>query len=144
MEGSGTMRSPLSVILFSVAYIAVGIVTADFAASAASIQGQTAWRLIAWGVSLLVYGAQLIVERVRFNSTTLRTALRASGAVAIAAFALAAAGPVWTHWGKPDQQRALTALLLWPVLTGLPAFVLALGAGAVIGRAFRRAHPKAV
>ena len=74
----------------------------------------------------------------------LRTALRTSGTVAIAALALAAAGPVRTHWGKPGQQVALTALLLWPVLIGLPSFVLALGAGAVIGRVFGRAHPKAV
>jgi hypothetical protein len=134
------MRSLLTAILFSVAYVAIGIVTADFAASTASIQGRTAWRLTAWGASLLVYVTQLIVERVRLNSTTLRTALRASGTVAIAAFALAVAGPVRAHWGAVDQQRALMALLLWPVLAGVPSFLLALGAAAVIGRAFGLRH----
>jgi hypothetical protein len=138
------MRWLLTVIPFCGAYVVVGLVTAQFAGSAASVQSRTAWRLIAWGLGLLVYSAQLIVERIHFNNTTLRSALHASAAVALGALVLAVAGPVRTHWGTGSQQLALTSLLLWPVLTGLPSFVLALGVGAVLGRVSERARSKAL
>jgi hypothetical protein len=98
---------------------------------------------MAWGVSLLLFGSQLVVERIRFNHTTLRSALHTSAAVALGALALAAAGPVRTHWGTDSQQRTLVALLLWPVLTGLPSFLVALGAGAALGRVLGRARSAA-
>ena len=136
------MRWLLTVIPFVGAYVVVGLGTAQFASSAASVQGRTVWRLMAWGLGLLVYSAQLFVERIHFNNTTLRSALYTSVAVALGALALAAAGPVRTHWGTASQQLALTSLLLWPVLTGLPSFVLALGVGAVLGRVVGRARSK--
>jgi hypothetical protein len=129
--GERRLRAMLRVIPFGLAYIVIGIVTADVAA----FQGRPG-RLMGWGASLLVYVVQLLVERLRFDHTTLRSALHASGAVAIAAFVLALVGPVRAHWGAVDQPRALMALILWPVLAGLPSFVLGLGAAAMIGRVF--------
>ena len=139
METSRRMRWLRTVIPFGVAYLVVGIVTAQLAGSAASIQARTAWRLVAWGVSVLLFASQLVAERIRFNNATLRSALHTSAAVALGALALAAAGPVRSHWGTDTQQRALMALLLWPVLTGLPSFLVALGAGAVLDRVLGRA-----
>jgi hypothetical protein len=139
VKASGRMQWLRTVIPFGVAYVMIGIVTAALAGSAASIQGRTLWRFAAWGVSLLVFGGQLIAERIRFRNTTLRSALHTSLAVAFGALALAAAGPVRSHWGTDSQQRTLIALLLWPVLTGLPSFLVALGAGAVLDRVLGRA-----
>lgn len=144
MESSGRRRWLRTVIPFGAAYVVVGIVTAELAGSAGSSQARTVWRLAAWGVSLLLFGSQLGVERIRFSNTTLRSALHTSAAVALAALALAAAGPVRTHWGTDSQQRALMALLLWPVLTGLPSFLVALGAGAALGRVLGRAQSAAL
>ena len=128
------MRWLRTVTPFAVAYVMVGIVTAQLSGSAASMHARIAWRLVAWGVSVLLFGSQLGVERIRLNNTTLRSALHTSAAVALGALALAAAGPVRAHWGTDSQQRALMALLLWPVLTGVPALIVALGAGAVLDR----------
>lgn len=129
------MRWFRAVIPFGVAYAVVGIGAAALAGSAASVQARNMWRFAAWGVSLLLFGSQVVAERLRFNNSTLRSALHASAAVALAALALAAAGPVRFHWGTDTQQRALMSLLLWPVLTGVPSFLVALGAGAMLGRA---------
>jgi hypothetical protein len=133
------MRWPRTVVPFGVAYVVIGIVTAALAGTAASIQGRTAWRLVAWAVSLLAFGAQLTIERVRLNNTTVRSALHTSAAVALGALALAAAGPVRAHWGTDSQPRALMALFLWPALTGVSSFLVALGAGAVLARVLGRA-----
>jgi hypothetical protein len=128
------MRSLLTPILFGAIYVAAGILTASLASSAASIEARNAWRLAAWGIGVLVYGTQLALERFRLGHTNLRSAVNVSVAVAIGALALAAWGPVRTHWGEAGGQRALTALVLWPVLMGLPSFALALVVGSVFGR----------
>jgi hypothetical protein len=132
------MRWLRTVIPFGVAYVVVGIVTADLAGSAGSARARSAWRLAAWGVSALLFGSQLVAERIRFKNTTLRSALHTSAAVALGALALAAAGPVRAHWGTDTQQRAVMALLLWPALTGIPSFLVALGAGAALSALGRK------
>lgn len=137
------MRPLLTVIPFCAAYVVAGILTAQFARSSTSIEGRASWRLAAWGISLLVYGLQFAVERLRFHRTALRSAANTAAAVAIAALALAAWGPVRAHWGAAGQNRALMSLLLWPVVMGLPSFVLALGMGAVVGRWVGRTQTKA-
>jgi hypothetical protein len=131
------MRWARTVVPFGLVYVVVGIVSAALAGSATSIQGRNAWRMMAWAVSLLAFGAQFLVERVHFNNTTLRSALHNSAAVALGALVLAAAGPVRAHWGTDSQQQALTALFLWPALTGVASFLVALGAGSVLARISR-------
>jgi hypothetical protein len=122
-----------------VAYVVIGIVTADLASAATSTHGKSIWRFVAWGVSLVVFSTQLFAERVRLNNKTLTSALHTAAAVALGALVLAAAGPVRTHWGTDSEQRALIALLLWPALTGLLSFLVALGAGTLLGRVYGRA-----
>lgn len=136
------MRCRRTVIPFAVTYVVIGIATVALATSAASVQVRTTWRAAAWGASLLVFGVQIAVERIRFVHATLRTALHASAAVALAALVLAAAGPVRSHWGTATQQRALIALVVWPALTGLLSFVVAFGAGAALGRVLGRARSR--
>ena len=61
-------------------------------------------------------------------------------AVALGAFGLALAANV--HWllaATPGQRAPLIALPAWPVITAVPAFVLALAAAAVLARVSRRA-----
>ena len=85
------------------------------------------WRLAAWLVSAVVFAAHVRFEHSRVRDSPSRAALHASAAVAMGAFLLA----VWInlhYWfaGTPNP-RTLLALLVFPLVTGLPAFVAALG-----------------
>jgi hypothetical protein len=122
------------ITLFGAAYAIVGVATASFAGSAPAIQGRNAWRLAAWALSLVLFGAQLLIERVRSNKTAAMSALHASLAVALGALLLAAAGPVRSHWGTDTQTRALLSLVLWPLLTGVASFVAAFAFGSLLRR----------
>jgi hypothetical protein len=124
-----------SVLLIAVVYVVVGIVTAQLAASASSIQVRNFWRLTAWALSLLVFLGHVAQERLRAGSTAMKAALHAAGAVALGAFVLAAVGPVRGYWDAPNFWGvAVLSLALWPILTGIPAFLVALVAGSILGR----------
>jgi hypothetical protein len=127
-------QHPLRLLLgVALAYLVVGLSTAYLARSASSIALRTVWRLAAWAVSLVLFVGQLLYERFRWRSSVRRAALHAALAVALGAFGLAAAGPVRSHWGAPDRWRAaLLSLVLWPIVTGVPAFCVALVAGRVM------------
>lgn len=126
--------SLLPVVAAALAYLVIGVVTAYLAGVATSIPVRTAWRLIAWGLSLVVFVVHLLRERRRAPGTAFTAALRSAAGVALGAFAVAAAGPMRAHWGQADQWRAALALVLWPLLTGVPAFLAALAGGALILR----------
>jgi len=123
-----------ALIVAAAAYLVVGVATSALAGAAASVPMRTAWRLAAWVLCLAVFLGHFAHERRRAAGGTLRTALRCGSAVALGALALAAAGPVRSHWGAPDQARALLALVLWPTITGVPAFLAALTMAALTGR----------
>ena len=102
------------------------------------------WRLAAWLVSGIVFAVHLRLEHSRDPDSPSRAALHAAAGVAMGAFLLA----VWInihHWIAGGQQspRPLLALLVFPVVTGLPAFaaalVLLLAAGAREGKPAARA-----
>jgi hypothetical protein len=124
-----------SALLVAVIYAVVGIVTADLAKSAQTIQLRTLWRLAAWLVSLIAFASHVGHERLRVGNSTRQAALHAAAAVALGAFALAAMGPARSHWDATDFRRvAVLSLALWPILTGVPAFLVALVAGSILGR----------
>ena len=84
------------------------------------------WRLAAWAASAVVLVAHVIYEQRR-HSPPLRTAWHVSFAVALGAFILA----VWVLAfgyvvGARRSSLAPFALLLFPLLSGVPAFVIAL------------------
>ena len=122
-------------LLVALTYAVVGVATADFTKAAHSAQWRTLWRLAAWVLSLITVAGHLIHERIRVGNTTKVAALHVATAVAIGAFVLAIAGPIVSHWSMPDFRRtAFLSLVLWPVVTGIPAFLAALVAGSVLGR----------
>jgi hypothetical protein len=99
------------------------------------------WRFAAWAIGAGVFAAQVRYELLRLRHSTLRAALRASSAVAIGAFGLACAAIVRGQWGDSGHQRSMVlAAVLWPLVTGLPAFLVALAAGVVTRRGMRRPH----
>ena len=124
-----------AVLLVGVTYLAVGIIFATLAGWAASHQIRAAWRLAAWLISAVVFGVHVGYEQLQLRSSPRTTALHASLAVALGAGALAVAAIVHAH-GVAGYARYL-AFLVWPVLSGLPAFVVALTAATVLARARR-------
>lgn len=125
-------RGILTALLVAVVYPAVGIAFAmlDRLPSFASIR---VWRLAAWFVSAVAFGAHLAYERLRLRSSTLRAALHASFAVALGAFFLA----IWVNIhgrvaGSQQSPLAPLALVLFPLITGIPAFLVAVAGMTVL------------
>jgi len=124
-------------ILVGIVYCAIGVSFGAFAGSAGSSRAGFAWRLAAWVASAAVYAAHLAYEQFRLRNGSLSTAQHAAAAVAVGAFGLAVAATVHrVLLPGPDRHFELFALALvaWPVVTALPAFVVALAATAVLAR----------
>ena len=93
------------------------------------------WRLAAWVVSGAAYAAHIGYEHFRLRNSPRVTALHVAVAVAIGAFGLAVAGMLHSMSTTPGIQPAwLLALIVWPAVTAVPAFLGALVAGIVLAR----------
>jgi hypothetical protein len=124
-------------IFVGIVYCAIGVSFGLLAGSAGSSRASFAWRLAAWVASAAVYAAHLAYEQVRLRNGSLSSALHAATAVAVGAFGLAVAATVHrVLLPAPNRHFELFALALvaWPVVTALPAFVVALVATAVLAR----------
>jgi hypothetical protein len=124
------MRSPVFAII-GLAYAVIGVV---FAWPTAHVQ---MWRLGAWLVSAVLYATHILYERFGVRNPPRPAALRVGLAVALGGFGLAVAANFHSlSAGTSDHQRRLLliALVAWPVITGLPAFLVAWIISAVLAR----------
>lgn len=116
-------------ILFGLAYFLVGRL---FAVSG---EHARAWRLAAWVVSGIIYASHFRFERIRLGNPPRTLALHVATAVAIGAFAIALAGMFRSIAAlgvlKPTW---LLALVLFPAVTAVPAFLVALVAAVALSR----------
>src|SRR2546422_6365767 len=125
-----------AMILVAVAYVVIGIVFGALA----NANHVRLWRLAAWAASAGVAAAHIWYEHYRLGFSPRPTALHAAGAVALGAFGLALAANVhWLFAATHAQRPPLLALPVWPVITAIPAFLLALAVTAVLARFARRA-----
>src|SRR6266496_786002 len=138
MDASGRQRWLRMVILIGVVYFVIGIAFGAFAGWSASNQMRVTWRLLAFLTSGVAFALHIGYEHFRLGNSPRKTAWHTSMAVALGAFALAVAANVHSQWGASSHQRSLLvfALVAWPALTAVPAFVVALVASA--GLALRR------
>ena len=89
-------------------------------------------------VSAAVYAAHIGYEHFRIHSSPHSTALHVAIGAAIGAFGLAAAAIVHSLLTGTGNLRLLRiALLAWPLITGVPAYVVALVLTAVLARVTR-------
>jgi hypothetical protein len=126
-------------MFFAFVYPVAGIAFAALAGHSVSHAMLVTWRLAAWLVCAAAFAAHLGYELFRLRSPSLRAALHVAAAVALGAFFLA----VWVniqHRGDSSHQSPLApwALVLFPLVTGVPAFVVALVAAAGLARMRRR------
>ncbi|HEY6120415.1 MAG TPA: hypothetical protein VIV66_10670 [Pyrinomonadaceae bacterium] len=123
-----------TVILVGVLYFVVGIAFGTFAGWTASNQMRFTWRLLAFIVSGVAFAIHIGFEHKHFGNSAFITALRVCLAVAVGAFALAVAANVHgQRVGSTHQRLLVFALVAWPVMTAVPAFVVALVAASLLG-----------
>ena len=92
------------------------------------------WRLGAWVASAALFAFHIGYQHYRRAATTLGTALHAAMAVAVGALLLAIAATIHaaTVPSHAPYSRYLLALVIWPIITALPAFLVALAAAWVL------------
>ena len=128
-------------VLFGIGYALVGIL---FAVPNTHVK---AWRLAAWVVSATGYAAHIAYERLRLQNSPGSAARHVAVAVAVAlgAFGLAVGANIHSvSTGSTNQHRQLLLLSLgiWPVMTALPALLVAFGTSVVLTRALGRVQGK--
>jgi hypothetical protein len=116
-------------LLVGLAYLIVGRV---FAAPSTNVK---VWRFAAWVVSFAIFGANIWYEHFKLRNTGRRAASHVAAAVAIGAFGLALAAMIHSLGiASGSRHRWFLALVLWPAITAVPAFVAALVGGAILSR----------
>ena len=99
------------------------------------------WRLTAWLISAVVFAVHIGYERFRLRDAPRVLALHTAAAVALGAFLIATAALVHatTVAEHAPYSRFVVALVIWPIITAVPAFVVALVASALLVQLPRRA-----
>lgn len=112
------------ILLAAACYAALGIVFAWLAGRSATIPMRGAWRLTAFALSAVVFLAHIRYEVRRLAHEPRTAAFRAALAVALGALVLAAKAFSLSVAAASDRSH-ITAFLVWPIITGVPAFLVA-------------------
>ena len=120
----------------ALAYPIEGVVLALPTQFAPSHVAVVAWRLFAWAVAAVTFVLHLGYEHRRLGSPPARGAFHCAAAVAAGGFLLAlwiVARPAWDPAAHSSRFAPL-ALIAFPLMTGVPAFIVGLGALALLRR----------
>jgi hypothetical protein len=116
-----------AVLLTGVFYSTVGIAFTTFGAWSSSNRMVVAWRVASFVVSLVAFAIHIGYEHFGLGSRPMIGALHASLAVALGGFLLALAANINSRRVANSSHGLLAiALVVWPVMTGIPAFLVAL------------------
>jgi hypothetical protein len=125
----------LAIILFALVYLVVGVA---FPNPPASNKFQFVWRLAAWLICAVAFAIHIALAHFRFRNSPRSTALQAATSVALGAFGLAIAANLHSlTTGTGNRHLLAAALVIWPLLTGAPAFVVALIAATLLAKSKR-------
>lgn len=132
MNASGKDHWLRRVMLFGLVYLVVGVA---FPNPSDANKMQFIWRLAAWLTCMIAFAIHISLEHLRLRNAPRRTAIHASMSVALGALGLAAAANIHSLTAGTGNRRLLAlALVIWPIITGVPAFVVALAVVAVLAR----------
>jgi hypothetical protein len=122
-------------MLVGVVYFGVGYGSAALDSSIPD-QGRFMWRLAAWIVSAAVFWSHVGYVHFRLGGSSAVTARQTALAVALGAFLLAVAATVHAAVVAPRVAfwRFLIALAVWPIITAVPAFLVAFATAATLAR----------
>jgi len=128
-----------AMLLLGVFYCVVGLVSGSLAGRAASHQALVAWRWAAWVISAIAFGAHIVYEQVRLHTSPRITAFHVSCAAGLGAFGLAVAANIHGLTVSPGRPSLLMvlSLVIWPAMTAVAAFVVALVAASLFARVWR-------
>ena len=134
MKQPTSHRWLLAVLTVGVLYCLIGVVFAEFTTPDATASTTVLWRRLAWVVSGVVFGGHIIYERIVRGSTTRTAATLVALGAALGACGLALAANLH-GWRTGSYQRSLgVAVVAWPLLVFVPAFVVAFVTAVVLGR----------
>jgi len=118
-------------MVFAAVYLVVGVA---FPNPSAADKNQFMWRLGAWVICAVAFAIHIVLERLRFQNSAGRTAFHVALSVALGGLGLAAAANVHAlSAGTGNRSLLALALVLWPLITGLPAFLVAFVIAALLG-----------
>lgn len=124
---------------FGLVYLGLGVGSAVTSNELESAPVQASIRVGIFLVAVAVFCGHLRVELVRSAQRLGASALISSSAVALGTFLLAVYAVSLSWWDSSHVSMSLlSALLIWPVATSLPAFLAALVLGSVMVRFHRR------
>ncbi|HMJ26387.1 MAG TPA: hypothetical protein VK475_11180 [Pyrinomonadaceae bacterium] len=128
------------VALLGAAYFVFGVAFATFASWAGSSSMRENWNRLGFLASAVAFAVHIGYEHFRLCNSPLKTATHVSIAVALGAFALAVKANVHgLSVGTSNQRLLVVALAAWPLITAVPAFVVALVAAGILPLRRRRA-----
>jgi hypothetical protein len=114
-------------------YLAAGTISAALAAAAHPGPAQFLARASAFGISAVILALHVAHERLRLGSATMRAAWHGAIGAALGGLALAIMANVHDLGSASGYRpRMLVALVAWPFITAVPAFVVALVVAAVV------------
>lgn len=124
---------------FGLMYLGLGVGSAVSSNDLDSAPVQASIRVGIFLVAVAVFYCHLRVELARSAQRLGASALITSSAVALGTFLLAVYAVSLSWWDSSHVPASLlSALLIWPVATSLPAFLAALVLGSVMVRFHRR------
>jgi hypothetical protein len=125
----------VTALLFGLFYVAVGLVSSELSAAASSRQLGFVWRFGAYVVSAIAFAIHLRYEYFTARSAPATAALHAATGVALGALFLATAALIRAQIvGGPNPVGHVIALVAWPAITAIPAFIVGLAATALLAR----------
>ena len=117
----------LRLFFVGVIYFVIGIVFGAFASGAATNAMRITWNRLAFLLSGVIFMVHIGHEYFRLRHSPRITATHAAVAVAIGAFLLALLANIHDLGSASGYRpRMLIALAAWPLLTAVPAFIVAL------------------
>ena len=129
MDALGKSNWIRAAMLVALIYLVAGLAFGALANTAASHRMVVTWRAAAYVVSAVAFAAHIAYEHSNLRDPPVRSALHAAIAVAFGAFGLAIAANIHSLRVASSHHRALAlSLIIWPLLTGVPAFVVAVAA----------------
>jgi hypothetical protein len=98
-------------------------------------EAQFLWRLAAWLMGGVVFLGHFAFEHFHLQNVPRMVAFHVSLAVALGTFAIAVAANIHALRTEISHQHLLlTALIIWPVIAAVPAFLVAFAGSGILAR----------
>jgi len=114
-------------LLVGALYFLLGVGFATLASWAATNSTRVIWNRLGFLISGIVFALHIAYEHFRLRSSPVISATHVSIAVALGAFVLAVNANIHGYRVGSGNRRLLAiAVVAWPAITAIPAFVVAL------------------